>query len=503
MLLAWLVSLGIARRYTAKLLLCMQSGAPPDDNEVGVCPAATLTEAEALPMPPCGDLLGQNRLARLRLFVAIGLMSVTFAGVIATVVQLAYIQGGFGWRRWFTLLLVYAWPVVPSLGLLERWSRFRILVACMLYLSFAAAVVMLNSNAEQPFLGVLSWLILEQAPLLVYVFLFTGATLRSSGPYLIPLLFLLCVSSLLGLQVLAEGLERGMDGWAADLALLMGADWVFVLFSLAPWLLAYPFVRGSARWLVNAYRRKAFSEPLYMIGGLWVIVLLFQAMSLSHSLGIDAYWILAALGLMPAAVMVMRWGLAPKKKAPTLLVLRVFRPDRAIEQLFDQVIERWRYSGHTLLIAGKDLALRNLEPDELFAFMAGRLRERFIDDEASLRAALQALAITADADGRYRVDEFFCFDSTWKMVLAALVGRADRVLMDLRGFSAQRLGCCHELSVLAGAEQLRCWVLLFDRTTDRLTAERILANCKVKPVWLDSAQPDTGRLALQALLTGS
>ncbi|WP_150047932.1 hypothetical protein [Methylomonas rhizoryzae] len=497
MLLAWLVSLVVAHRYTAKLLQCMQSGLAPDENAA----ASASADFASAPAVPCAVDLGPGiRFARFRLWLAIVLLSLAFAGVIAAIVQAAYIQAEFGWRRWSTLVLVYAWPLVPSIGLLERWSRLKISVWSVFYLSLVAAVVMANSTAEQPFLGVVYWLLSEQAPLLIYVFVFTGPTLRSSGPYLIPLLFLLCLSSLAGLQVLAGGLEQGLQGWAADLPLLLGAEGVFALFVLAPWLLAYPIVRGSARWLAGAYRRQAFSEPWYLIGGLWLIVLLFQAMRLSHSVGASSYWILAAFGLMPIAVTALRRSLAPTGPVPGLLVLRVFRADRDIEHLFDQVIERWRYGGHTLLIAGKDLALRNLEPDELFAFMAGRLRERFIDDEASLRAALQALASNADADGRFRVNEFFCFDHTWKKVLMALLGRADRVLMDLRGFSAQRLGCCHELSVLAGAKHLRCWVIVFDRTTDRQTAERLVAGSRIRPVWLDSRQADAGRLALQALL---
>jgi hypothetical protein len=46
--------------------------------------------------------------------------------------------------------------------------------------------------------------------------------------------------------------------------------------------------------------------------------------------------------------------------------------------MFDRVIERWRLTGNTVLIAGTDLISRTLDPDDLFTFLNGRLGERFI-----------------------------------------------------------------------------------------------------------------------------
>ena len=63
-------------------------------------------------------------------------------------------------------------------------------------------------------------------------------------------------------------------------------------------------------------------------------------------------------------------------------------------------------------------------------------------------ARVAALDVAADADGRYRVNECDCHDTTWQ---AALVARSDLVLMDLRGFQARNAGCAHELAVLARA----------------------------------------------------
>jgi hypothetical protein len=200
------------------------------------------------------------------------------------------------------------------------------------------------------------------------------------------------LSTLLGLAALEHNINKGLDSWILALSALTNVNTVFVAFSIVPWLIAYFPVSAVARRLADAYQRKAFSEPLYLAAGLWSITLLFQALILSHSLGGSAYALLLAILLFPLFLPLMRRVMQPKHQPPNLLLLRVFRGDDSIEALFDQVIERWRYSGNTMLIAGKDLALRNLEPDELFTFLKGRLQERFIDSPQHLQQLQLALS---------------------------------------------------------------------------------------------------------------
>ena len=262
-------------------------------------------------------------------------------------------------------------------------------------------------------------------------------------------------------------------------------------------------VRYLAKCLAMAYQRKVFSEPIFLATGLWTIFLTYDALMLIHEIGGGAYSLLFVAFLFPLFTRLMQPVLQPTHQPPTLLLLRVFRGDNTIEKLFDQVIERWRYSGNTLLIAGKDLALRNLEPDELFSFLNGRLQERFITDHNSLQQVVKSLDLMADPDGRFRINEFFCFDSTWKMVLDTLVNKADLVLMDLRAYTPSRLGCNHELAVLAANPHLRKVVILFDKHTEKVSAEEILAGGQIKIDWIDSDK-QTGQIAdnlLIALLT--
>jgi hypothetical protein len=175
-------------------------------------------------------------------------------------------------------------------------------------------------------------------------------------------------------------------------------------------------------------------------------------------------------------------------------VLRVFQQDRQVGLLFDRVVERWRPSGNTVLIAGTDLLSRTLDPDDLFTFLDGRLASRFIANEAQLAQRIAELDRSADPDGRYRVNECYCFDSTWQAALAALVGESDVVLMDLRGFRENNLGCRYELGVLAGANHLCRVVLLHDRTTARSVAEADLAGARPgRFVWVEAGRMNSAK----------
>ena len=86
--------------------------------------------------------------------------------------------------------------------------------------------------------------------------------------------------------------------------------------------------------------------------------------------------------------------------------------------------------------------------------------------------ALRVSLRIADRDLRFRVNDFFCYDDTWKMVLSRLARDSDAVLMDLRGFSRKNAGCVFELGELARMVPLEHVVFVVDRRTD----ERLLAE---------------------------
>ena len=126
----------------------------------------------------------------------------------------------------------------------------------------------------------------------------------------------------------------------------------------------------------------------------------------------------------------------------------------------------WRYAGSVQLIAGTDLATENLEPHEFLDFLSGKLGRRFIDDSPTLDRKVAEMDTRPDADGRFRVNEFFCHDNTWRMVLDKLVSNTDVVFMDLRGFSRQNGGCIFEINELINAMSLEKVQFITDATTD-------------------------------------
>ena len=92
---------------------------------------------------------------------------------------------------------------------------------------------------------------------------------------------------------------------------------------------------------------------------------------------------------------------------------------------------------------------------ELVQFLEGRLGERFI---ASVDQLPPAGPSQANRDGRFGVQEFCCYDSSWQAVLEQLLQRSQVVLMDLRGFGPAHGGCLHELGRLAATPPWRpCW----------------------------------------------
>ncbi len=162
----------------------------------------------------------------------------------------------------------------------------------------------------------------------------------------------------------------------------------------------------------------------------------------------------------------MKHGANQFSTVKPLLVLRVFSLRGKSKALFQAITQRWRYLGHVQLIAGPDLATATIEPHEFLTFLSGRLKQTFIHDENTLRQRLAALDIQKDFDGRFRINELFCYADTWKQALAALVKKQNTVLVDLRSFTARKPGCIHELNTLVRVVPLHRILLVVDETTD-------------------------------------
>jgi hypothetical protein len=100
------------------------------------------------------------------------------------------------------------------------------------------------------------------------------------------------------------------------------------------------------------------------------------------------------------------------------------------------------------------------------ANVSGKLSRRFIDSPDTFARRLEERDLASDRDGRFRVNDFFCFDDTWRMVLLGLVRECDAVLMDLRGFTHANAGCVFEIHHLFATVPLDRVVFVVNAATN-------------------------------------
>jgi hypothetical protein len=291
--------------------------------------------------------------------------------------------------------------------------------------------------------------------------------LRAVSAFLLAGLLVFSFSNLLVSQWFALGLDYSV---LRSLVLLLGAElYLASWFMLAALPIGYLCWR-TLGWLSRGYERKAFSDTQLLVDSWWLIFVFFAMTSLASDFGWGALAALAAFAGY-RIVVVLGFEFWPAGATTTggrnrLLLLRVFGFQRRTERLFDAVAQHWRLSGSVKLIAAADLATRVIDPGDIIGFMGGRLRRRFVASEADVGRQLSRIDEAPDPDGRFRVNKFFCYDTTWRATLQALLARSDAVLMDLRGFSRSNSGCLYELGELARTGLLRHTLLVVDDTTD-------------------------------------
>ena len=479
---AWL----IAWRYRAAMRRLMLDGGP-----AGAAPA---DGRAGLPAPPrrdrpgAGPTLADNLRAGWRLTLFLTLLSLLIA-TSSGAMQLVDAVGiaGFSLNRLAPIALVALWPVLPALAIVWRWSRWQLFGAFAAFLVVAFLFMLWRSIEPRP-LELLRYLAFEVGPSFVMIALLClGNSTRAIAPWLLPPMLGLAWSSIAGLDLLQWLLAR-RNGWLTSFWFATGAPVVFATFALLPWLIAWWPVHGFGRWLARVYARGTLSELSLQFAAVWAVQLISVALSAASEHGLAAIVMLAPLAWIPLGFAAwQRWRPVPARP-PTLLVLRVFQHDAAVSALFDHVVERWRLTGNTVLIAGTDLLDRTLDAGDVLTFLDGRLGDSFVASPADVDARIAAFDFVPDLEGRFRINECYCHDSSWRHAFAALAGRSDVVLMDLRGFQARNEGCRHELSTLAHAEQVGRVVVLTDATTDRASADAAAAGAPAgRFAWIEVA----------------
>ncbi|MBX3604755.1 MAG: hypothetical protein KF788_05775 [Piscinibacter sp.] len=366
--------------------------------------------------------------------------------------------------------------------------RGRLRIACAYGAGGAAAGLGLSTAFAIAYADQLSATALLAA---LVVFMLPAAATLLQWLVVAPLRRAALFAAVLVMAWLAAGIARGLGQTLFEAFVLIPAVLLFV-FSLRLWRavapLLLPIMAGaSLLWVIGAELGRD-GGPMLLWGlrlagfalgagaGLLALKLLQSRLDAARlgdqQLFVDAWWLIytvyctvvfvmmkrdpagfAVLGVFVIYLLAKRavhalWPRQPAA-APSLLLLRVFDQGGRTERLFAQLEQDWRLVGPIALIAGRDLALRNVAAADFVAFVTGRLQRRFVADAAALQRRLAVDAARPDPDGRFAVDHYWCHADTWRPVMRALVARSDVVLMDLRGFDTDRAGCAYELGHLA------------------------------------------------------
>jgi hypothetical protein len=264
---------------------------------------------------------------------------------------------------------------------------------------------------------------------------------------------------------------------AALLAMaLMGMDWLSNWPWWAVWLACLPLAWLPASfalgWIGLAYEQKVFSDAQFQVFA-WMLSIAGAVISIENlvnrvELGDPLpLWLLGATLLSLLGYwLATRYLVTPLGSNKRLLMLRVFSEDERSERLLQEIEYSWRFIGPIVLIGAPDTAALTIDPSKAAQFLRLRLRDTFVPNRRELHKRVAALDEHPDPDGRYRVNELFCFDDLWKDAVQLLLDSSDAVIVDLRGFSALRAGTAYELALLQQRQALDRTVLLVDGSTD-------------------------------------
>lgn len=428
----------------------------------------------------------RDRRVRLRLVAAYATGAALYSAVI-TGLRFGPAAATFPLVGWFAEWWIIMWPIVPTLALLLALDRRESVRLAIKYIAIGCLAVVLMTLTGQVLRGSFNsapvtnvyWMLVSLVALASIPFaliLMTGLrSIRGVTPMAIATTLIFGAALLAFRQALVralnfEGTQSALVGVGTVATMQLASHAVFMLASLpvgwAAWL-------GLQR-LAARFARKRFSDMQLIVGCWWIIV----AAEAAATLPVPGPWALAggaaALGAYKAGVRgVLRWWpLDVNADPPRLLLLRVFGYQARTESLFDRIGAVWRFRGPVHLIAAPDLATRTVDPGDTLALIGGRLAEQYVGSVGEIPHRMATLDRRPDPDGRFRVNEVYCHDDTWRPSLEALLDASDGVLMDLRSFSQQNAGCVFELEQIVRRVPSHHVVFVCDRTTDLPFLER-------------------------------
>jgi len=433
------------------------------------------------------------RTGQRRVILAYALGAAVYAAVITT---LKYAPGPpLLAVVWFVEWWANTWPIVPTLVALLVLDRPALVRLALRYVIGGAIAIALFTGVGQLLRGTLN-----TAPLTNVFWALVSLGVAASIPLALVALTgwrrvravtpLVLAATLLfgfGLLLSNELFIRAMDSVSVrsfvlnSSALASSGTVRYALYMLLSLPVGWIAWRLLTR-LADAYARKRFSDVQLIIDCWWAIVaaeVTVTSLAGTHGFAGIAGGMAAFVAYRLSVFAVLRGFRADESAPRRLLLLRVFGYQTRTESLFDRVAEAWRFHGPVQLIAGVDLAMRTTDPGDLLALLNGQLADRYVRTPEEVSDRLARLDLRADPDGRFRINEVYCRENTWRPTLEALLDASDLVLMDLRSFSASNAGCVFELQQLVGRLASDDIVFVCDKTTDLQLLRSILRDARI------------------------
>ena len=407
--------------------------------------------------------------------------------------------------RFLFLFWTFAWPIVPTVGIVAATTRrTKIAMTAIYFLGLAIiGAIEMPRSPDLTWPQVFTPWVLYDLPATILLLTYLSRRIRAVGPLVLTFILLALIGSDVVVTVAGSqdsylrAIVRvagwvGLGGSGAFVALLAIG---FLMFAVLGW--------AALVWIGRRYQAKKISDESVTVDALWMLFTVVHSMDLvfGHPL-----WTLAGPVAFAAYKVCARMGFSwlgrtddLSEKSPALLVLRSFSIGSDSERLFDVVGRHWRRVGSIQMIAGIDLVSRTVDPHEFLDFTSGKLSRRFIESPAAMEQRMRERDTRPDRDLRFRVNDFFCYDDTWKMVLSRLVDESDAVLMDLRGFSRQNAGCVFELHELVRLVPLEQVVFIVDQRTDEALLAETLGDRRAGVLRLGPMKGPQVRQLLRAM----
>lgn len=429
----------------------------------------------------------------------------TLAGLcyalVTTTIFLVATKSGFHPLSAMMIFWYYAWPVVITILVIAAatWrTRLSVLAIYFLIIIVLGTITLIQKASIDWARVVLLWF-LTNLPTTLLLLVFLNRRIQAVGPLVLTFMIFavtgvvflppfIIFNEKLILPIIEIGEALGLGALGIFFAILVGS---LIGFGAIGWLM----LQG----IRSLYQRGKISAQSITIDAIWLLFGIIQSVDLIF---VGERWFFVSLSAFLVFKIVAWVGFSiagrntpAARKHPSLLLLRVFSLGKRSERLFDMLAMYWRYAGSIRLIAGPDLATATVEPHEFLDFVSGKLSRRFIDNARTLELRVSEIDLQPDHDGQFRVNDFFCYDNTWRLVLSRLVDQSDVVLMDLRGFSAQNAGCIFEISELINMMPMGQVLFIIDETTDEPFLRQVIQQS-----WDHMKSSSPNRLSMPGLL---